>query len=106
MAPSLWSPAEEWESEELRTPGEHGPQNQLSRAQRGSQRLKQQTQTLLIYVNIIILIFIVEHLTVGVREGVSDSFTCSWHDFLPTGCLIHPGNKELCLVVGYLVMQI
>ena len=34
------------EPEGVRKPEEHGPQNQLSRAHRGSQRLKWQSQTL------------------------------------------------------------
>jgi hypothetical protein len=79
----------------LRTPGEEGPQNQLSRAHRGSQRLKWQTQTLYgsnlgpLHIPYGCVAWCPCGTTNSGMESISNSFAWVWNPLPPTG-LSHP----------------
>ena len=97
--------------EVLRSPGEWSSQNQLSRAHRGSQRLKWQSWSL--RRSVLGCLYICYSCWLDVLRSpdsgnISDPFACSWASFPPTG-LPYPALMSgfvfgRCLVLLYLVL--
>lgn len=80
-----------WEPEELKIPGEHGPQNHLSSTHRGSQRLKWKSWSLhgsmlgpLLHAVAFMGLLIVE---VGVSLTLLPTLNTT---FLLLGCIVQP----------------